>query len=159
MVRTGKFFAVLALFCAGAANLPAQSIYATLTGLVSDPSGALIVQATVHLRNEGSGSLRETVTNGQGYYTFASVPVGTYELTVATAGFETYKETGVALGGGEKRNINVTLKVGAATETVSVTGTSDQLAPVDSGKSPQLWASSNWITSFRWAATRLSTSK
>jgi Carboxypeptidase regulatory-like domain len=134
MVRTGKFFAGLALFCAAAANLPAQSIYATLTGLVSDPSGALIVQAKVQLRNEGSGSLRETVTNGQGYYTFASVPVGTYELTVATAGFETYKETGVALGGGEKRNINVTLKVGAATETVSVTGTSDQLAPVDSGE-------------------------
>ncbi len=134
MVRTGKFFAALALFCAAAANLPAQSIYATLTGLVSDPSGALVVQATVHLRNESSGSLRETVTNGQGYYTFASVPVGTYEMTVEMAGFETYKEVGIGLGGGEKRNINVTLKVGAATETVSVTGTSDQIAPVDSGE-------------------------
>ena len=117
MVFSRKFPAALALLCAAAINLPAQSIYATLTGVVSDPSGALVVQATVQLRNEGSGSLRETVTNSQGYYTFASVPVGTYELTVEATGFETYKETGVALGGGEKRNINVTLKVGAATET------------------------------------------
>jgi Carboxypeptidase regulatory-like domain len=126
--------AAFALLCAMAANLPAQSIYATLTGVVSDPSDALVAQATVRLRDQQSGSLRETVTNGQGYYTFASVPVGTYELTVEMSGFEAYKESGIALGGGEKRNVNVTLKVGSATETVSVTSTADLLTPVDSGE-------------------------
>ena len=62
-----------------------------------------------------SGSLRDTVTNSDGYFTFASVPVGdfTYELTVEAKGFATYKASGIALGGGEKRNMNVTLKVGA----------------------------------------------
>jgi hypothetical protein len=134
MVRPTQFPAVFALLCAFAANLPAQSIYATLTGVVSDPSQGLVVQATVRLRDEGSGSLRETVTNSQGYYTFASVPVGSYELTVAMAGFENYRETGIALGGGEKRNVNVNLKVGSATETVVVTGTSDLLTTVDSGE-------------------------
>jgi hypothetical protein len=134
MVRPTQFPAVFALLCAFAANLPAQSIYATLTGVVSDPSQGLVAQATVRLRDEGSSSLRETATNSQGYYTFASVPVGTYELTVGMAGFETYKESGIALGGGEKRNVNVNLKVGSATETVMVTGTSDLLVPVDSGE-------------------------
>ncbi|MGD0771837.1 MAG: carboxypeptidase-like regulatory domain-containing protein [Candidatus Solibacter sp.] len=134
MIRPPKFLLAVALFGALAANLPAQSIYATLTGVVSDPSQGLVAQATVRLRDEGSGSLRDTTTNSQGYYTFASVPVGTYELTIAIAGFETYKESGVALGGGEKRNVNVTLKVGSATETVMVTGTADLLAPVDSGE-------------------------
>jgi len=134
MVRTRIFLAAFVLFCAIAANLPAQSIYATLTGVVSDPSQGLVVQATVRLRDEGSGSLRDTVTNSQGYYTFASVPVGTYELTVEMAGFETYRESHIALGGGEKRNVNVTLKVGSATETVMVSGTSDLLVPVDSGE-------------------------
>src|SRR5450756_1378173 len=134
MIRPTQFPAVFALLCAFAANLPAQSIYATLTGVVSDPSQGLVVQATVRLRDEGSGSLRETTTNSQGYYTFASVPVGRYELTVVITGFETYKESGIALGGGEKRNVNVGLKVGSTTETVMVTGSSDLLATVDSGE-------------------------
>ena len=69
-----------------------------------------------------------------GYYTFASVPVGTYELTVTMAGFETSKESGIALGGGEKRNVNVGLKIGSATETVMVSGTADLLTTVDSGE-------------------------
>ena len=134
VVRPMKFLAAFALFCAFAASLSGQSIYATLTGVVTDPSQALVAQATVRLRDQGSGSMRDTVTNREGYYTFASVPVGTYELTVEIAGFETYKEPGIALGGGEKRNVNVTLKVGSTTESVVVEGTADVLAPVDSGE-------------------------
>jgi carboxypeptidase family protein len=44
-----------------------QSIFATLTGVVSDPSGAVVPNANVHLRNESTGSLRDTVSNGDGY--------------------------------------------------------------------------------------------
>ena len=134
MIRPKQFLAVFALLCFFAAILPAQSIYATLTGVVSDPSQGLVAQATVRLRDEGSGSLRDTTTNSQGYFTFASVPVGTYELSVTMAGFENSKESGIALGGGEKRNVNVTLKIGSATETVQVTGTADLLAAIDSGE-------------------------
>ena len=50
---------------------------------------------------------RETVTNNEGYFTFASVPVGTYDLTVEAKGFTSSKVTGIALGGGEKRNVDV----------------------------------------------------
>src|SRR5512137_1539952 len=96
-----KVLAALVLVCAVVANLPAQSLYGTLTGVVSDPAQALVVQATVRLRDERSGSMRETVTNTQGYFTFASVPVGSYELTVTAPGFDTYRETSIALGGGE----------------------------------------------------------
>ena len=105
-----------------------------MNGVVSDPSEGLVVQATVKLRDVQSNSLRETVTNSQGYYTFASVAVGTYELTVELSGFATYKETGIALGGGERRNINVTLKVGSTADTVVVTGTTEMLVPTDSGE-------------------------
>ncbi len=134
MVRTMKCLAGLALFLVMATSLPAQSIYATLTGVVSDPSQGLVVGATVRIRNEQSGSARETVTNREGYYSFVSVAVGTYELSVEASGFGAYKESGIALGGGEKRNINVTLKVGATTESVVVTGTPESLVPVDSGE-------------------------
>lgn len=137
-IRVSKVFAALAFLSMMAAELQAQSIYATLTGVVSDPTQALVGSATVKLRDQESGSLRDTVTNSQGYYTFASVPVGTYELTVEAAGFQTYQQSGIALAGGEKRNVNVTLQVGNKTETVIVTGTAEDLVPVDSGEKSAL---------------------
>ena len=117
-----------------AANLPAQGIYATLTGVVSDPSQAVVAKAKATLTDARSGSTRETVTNNEGYFTFASVPVGTYDLTVEAKGFTSSKITGIALGGGEKRNVDVGLQVGTTNQTVEITGNVDQLAPVDSGE-------------------------
>src|SRR5260370_1323411 len=116
------------------AKLSAQGIYVTLTGVVSDPSQAVVAKAKVTLRDVQSGSQRETISNNEGYFTFASVPVGTYDLNVEAKGFNSSKIAGIALGGGEKRNVDLTLKVGTTSETVEITGTVDQLAPVDSGE-------------------------
>ena len=58
--------------------LLAQGIFATLTGVVSDPTGAVVPNAKIVLTDAVSGSARDTVADGDGYYTFASVPVGTY---------------------------------------------------------------------------------
>ena len=116
------------------ANLSAQGIYATLTGVVSDPSQAVVAKAKVTLKDTQSGSQRDTVSNNEGYFTFASVPVGTYDLSIEAKGFSSSKLSGIALGGGEKRNVDITLKVGTTSETVEVAGTADQLAPVDSGE-------------------------
>jgi hypothetical protein len=117
-------------------SLTAQSIYGTLTGVVSDPASAVVPNATVKLKNELSGSLRESTTNAEGFFTFAGVPVGnfTYELTVESKGFVSYKATGITLSGGERRNINVELRVGATTEVVEVTGVATSIVPVDSGE-------------------------
>jgi len=134
VVLPAVFVSVLTFLPSG--SLHAQSIYATLTGVVYDPAQAVVPDASVKLKNEQSGSLRDTTTNGEGYFTFASVGVGdfTYELTVEAKGFVTYKASGIALNGGEKRNINVALKVGATSEVVEVTGTSTSIVPVDSGE-------------------------
>ena len=102
------------------ATLWSQGIFATLTGVVSDPAGAVVANAKVILRNAESGDERNSVTDSQGYYTFASVPVGTYDLTVEAPGFQGFKVSGIGLGGGEKRNINASLQVGATTQTVEV---------------------------------------
>jgi hypothetical protein len=135
--KTMSVLGRLLITCALAGPLAyGQSIFATLTGVVSDPSGAVVPSAKVQLRNEGTASLRDTVTNTDGYFTFASLAVGdfTYELSVEATGFTTYKASGIALGGGEKRNINVTLKVGPTTQTVEVQAGVEQLATVDSGE-------------------------
>ncbi len=112
----------------------AQAIFATLTGIVTDSSGAVVANAKVTLRDVGSGSERTSVTDSQGFYTFASVPVGTYDLTIGAPGFQSYRATGIALGGGERRNVNASLTVGSTNQTIEVTGTADILTPVDSGE-------------------------
>jgi hypothetical protein len=125
---------VCALLLALSAIASAQSIFGTLSGIVSDPSGAVIAGAQVKLRNQQSGSTRETVSNTEGVFTFVSLPPAIYELNVVAAGFETYKARDIELGGGDRLNSNVMLKVGNTSNVVEVSAVSDVLAPVDSGE-------------------------
>src|ERR1700722_7911040 len=133
MRRSRRFLVGIVFFALGCMNLPAQSIYGTLTGIVSDPSGAIIAKAGLKLRDEQSGSQRDTIANGDGYYTFVSIPPGKYQLIVAAPGFEAYKENGIEILGGDKINVNVSVKVGNTANTSEVTATAD-LAAVDSGE-------------------------
>ena len=133
--KLNKFFLLgLAVATLLTTALWAQAIFATLTGVVTDSSGAVVPNANITLRNADSGDVRQTVTNNQGYYTFASVAAATYDVTVEASGFQNFKVSGVALGGGEKRNVNATLQVGNTNQTIEVTGGADIIAPVDSGE-------------------------
>jgi len=112
----------------------AQSITATLTGLVSDATEAVVPNAKVTITNATSGDVRRTITNSDGYFTFASMPSGTYKVTVEAPGFIPYELTDIQFTGAEKRNVNVVLKVGATSEKVEVSSAVDLVAPVDSGE-------------------------
>ncbi len=112
----------------------AQSIYATLSGTVSDPTQAVIPDVKVVLKNSASGDIRNTVTNSEGFYMFAGVPVGRYEVTFEGSGFQAYKVQNVALGSAERRDLSVSLKLGETTQTVEVSGVADILVPVSSGE-------------------------
>jgi hypothetical protein len=134
-IRALVGFALAAIL---ATNVAAQGIYATLTGLVVDQSHAVVVGAKVTLKDTQSGSQRDTITNSDGYFTFASAPVGSYQLTIEAKGFETYKVDGIVLNGGDKRNVDAQLTVGTTSQTVEVTGAADAVAPVDSGEKTDL---------------------
>ena len=121
-----------------ATSLTAQGIYATLTGVVTDQSSAVIPQAKVTLKDSQSGSQRDTVSNSDGYFTFASVPASSYELAVEAKGFVTFKVTGIDLAGGANRTIDAKLAVGTTSEAVEVTGEVDKVAPVDSAEKTNL---------------------
>jgi len=122
------------LFVLGAASLLGQALFATLTGVVTDPSGAVVAGAKVTLVDADSGSSRDTVTDNQGYYTFASVAVGRYTVTIQAPGFQNVKLTDINLGGGEKRNANASLVLGNTNQTVEVKGAADMVTPEDSGE-------------------------
>src|SRR5262245_5445071 len=116
MPRGVSLLCSIALIFAGAYSVRAQVISATLTGVVTDASEAVVPNAKVTITNTLSGDVRRTTTNTEGYYTFASLPAGTYKVTVEAAGFVSHEVTDVQFTGAERRNVNVVLKVGAATE-------------------------------------------
>jgi Carboxypeptidase regulatory-like domain len=99
-----------------------QNITASLTGTVTDPSGAVVSGASVTLHNDDTNSDVITVqTNSNGEYTASELPLGTYTMTVAGPGFKKFIARGVTLHVGELRTLNVKLAVGSVSEEVTVT--------------------------------------
>jgi hypothetical protein len=116
-------------------SLYAQNTTGTLTGSVADPSGAVIPGATVVMKNQLSGDERRTVTNNDGFFSISGVQVGDYSVLITAQGFEKFKQTNIHFDAGDSRTLpNIALKVGASTDTVTVTGEAEQLTPVDSGE-------------------------
>ncbi len=97
-----------------------QRTSGSISGQVTDASGAAIPNATVTLVNKSLGTDRTTTSNGQGEYTFDDVQVGTYEVDVAAAGFRTYAETGVIVNVATATRTDAHLAAGGANETVTV---------------------------------------
>jgi len=117
----------------------AQTTTATLTGTVFDASGAVVADAAVSLKNQASGDLRTTTSNGEGYFTFAAVPPATYSVTVEKEGFKAWEAKGIVLNSADKRNvIGIKLEPGARNETVVVEAADTQITPVDSGEKSTL---------------------
>lgn len=131
---------LMALLFLGAGNLAAQSVNGTLTGTVTDSSGAVIPGATVVLRNvAAAGDERRTVTNNDGFFSINAVPPGDYSVSVEAKGFEMLERTGVHFDAGDRRNLSdLTMQIGKATETVTVTGAAETITPVDSGEKSEV---------------------
>lgn len=93
---------------------------ATLTGRITDPSGAVVPQAAVTARSIDTGVPTSTETTGEGYYTLPALLPGRYEVTITKSGFVPVKQTGLELTVQQIARLDVTLKVGAVAETIEV---------------------------------------
>src|SRR5919197_1981944 len=98
----------------------AQVSTSTITGLVTDPSGAVVSGAKVSALNEGTGVTYQVNSTSAGSYTFSSVVPGKYTITVSKPGFRSFTSTGNVLTVGVPLVVDVQLQVGAASETVEV---------------------------------------
>jgi Carboxypeptidase regulatory-like domain len=127
------FLALVALLCT--AN-PAwgQDVTASITGTVSDPSGAAVVGATVTAKSVERGITYTAETNESGIYRIAPLPVGSYELKVEKQGFSSAAYPAFVLTLNQVARIDVALKVGQVTQIVEVTGA----APVLKTESTQV---------------------
>ncbi|MGB7848860.1 MAG: carboxypeptidase regulatory-like domain-containing protein, partial [Candidatus Acidiferrum sp.] len=113
--------ALVFLFC-GANAVFAQEVTATITGTVTDPSGAAIVGANVTARSVERGIVYSAVSNESGIYRIPQLPVGNYDLKIEKAGFQTAMYPSFALVLNQVARIDVGLKVGQVSQTIEVTG-------------------------------------
>src|ERR1700733_11937666 len=95
---------------------------ASITGTVTDSSGAAIANAQVTVISTEHGITRTTATNNSGDYLFAALPIGSYNLSVSETGFKKYEAQGIILRVAEKARVNVQLEVGAINAEVIVQG-------------------------------------
>jgi hypothetical protein len=125
----GGFAILLALLMSNAPWLHAQLAVttATLSGTVSDPSGAVVPQATVKLTSKQQGISRVFTSDAGGRYSFTQLPPSNYTLSIQANGFEAYQQTGIILDAGQSATQNVALVVGAATQQILVNAQASQL--------------------------------
>ena len=133
MLLTRQYFLPVALLLSAVASF-GQSTTGTLTGTVTDASGAVVPKANITLTNAESGDVRKTVSNSDGYYAIAAVPAGSYALMVDAAGFQKYEQKGVVFNGSDHRNIDAILQVGTASQAVEVSTNAESVVPVDTGE-------------------------
>jgi hypothetical protein len=98
----------------------AQSDRGTITGTVSDATGAVIPGAMIEAKNAGSGATYQAGTSETGNFTLAQLPVGTYEVSATLPGFKRFVRSNIIVGVAQTVRVDVALEVGQAGEQVSV---------------------------------------
>jgi len=112
-------FASLFLVSSGAS---AQEFRATIGGTVSDPTGGVIPGASIDVLEKSTGTVSHTVSDAAGQYLVPFLLPGNYTVTVKASGFENLTRTGITLQAQEHPIVDLALKVGTASQTVTVTG-------------------------------------
>jgi hypothetical protein len=107
----------------------AQSTYGTVTGSITDPSGAAVADAQVTLTNLGTSEKRTQTTGNDGLYSFVNLFPGKYKIDVEKAGFKHTSRTDIVVEVQQSYRIDLTMQVGAVTQTVEVTGETPLLTP------------------------------
>jgi hypothetical protein len=133
MSRRSKSFRVLIL----AMSCCVQSLFLTavlaqttagiINGTVRDASGAIVPDAEVTATNLDTSVKNTAKSNGNGDFTLAALPVGSYSVTVSKAGFNNFQVESVFLGGAQTRTVNAVMSVGTVTSQVSVEGNATQI--------------------------------
>jgi len=116
-------YSVLVLLLAGILSIPAvgQSLVSgDIAGTITDPSGAVVPNATVTLKNNGTGQTQTSTTNSSGAYRFSLLPPAQYTVSASASGFQNVQKP-VTVAVGQATQLNLQLAVGGSNQTVEVT--------------------------------------
>src|SRR5579864_5085798 len=118
-------YAVVLLSLLATAFIPTasgQTTFGTITGTVTDPTGALIPSVPVTVTNDDTGVTRKASTGANGVYTIVDLQPGTYKLHAEAAGFVPVDRTGLALYANRVVNVDLQLSLGTSTTAVQMSG-------------------------------------
>ena len=107
--------------------LRGQTALATITGTVNDPTGAVVANAPISVKNLENGQVFTAASSATGNYTVSQLPIGDYDLTVTVPGFKTYSHTKFHLAAAQVMREDIGLAVGNTTESVTVSAESSLL--------------------------------
>jgi hypothetical protein len=113
---------IAVLMIAPSVHVRAQEAGGTIVGTVTDPSGAAVASANVAIKNTATGVERSVSTNSDGLYVAPNLVPGNYEIQVTATGFSSTFVNEIVLTVGDRREINITLKIGQASDKVTVEG-------------------------------------
>ncbi|HEY2930811.1 MAG TPA: TonB-dependent receptor [Acidobacteriota bacterium] len=124
------------LYC----NVPVfgQAFTATLSGVVTDPQGALIPGVMVRVQNQATQDMRSTTSTDDGRYVLSQLLPGTYDVTAELPGFKTFKQVGFTLRANQSAELNISLQIGEVRETVQVTSKPVMLDTLSANQSSTL---------------------
>jgi hypothetical protein len=120
-------FALLITIWTGAIPARAQTNYGSIVGTVTDPTGAVIADATVQLKNTQTNGTQNAVTGSAGNFSFVNLLPDTYDLTVTKSGFQSVTQSGINVQVGGAARADITLTVGSASQTITVTAAQAEL--------------------------------
>lgn len=130
LCRGGLFLSVILLaLCVSAAR--GQSGEASIQGTITDPSGAVVPDATVTAVNTNTNTSTPTKTTGAGFYVITPLTAGHYEITVAAKGFKKLTQQNITVNALETVTVNLTLNVGTQTQSVTITAAPPMLNTAD----------------------------
>src|SRR5579871_4029841 len=109
-----------AIICGPISQIHAQNITGMITGMIHDPTGAVVPNATVKVVNIGTSASFTSVSDSSGEYVLRTIPIGDYRIEVQANGFKKYEAGGIRLQVDEIARLNVTLVVGSIGESITV---------------------------------------
>ena len=119
---------VLALLLGFAGHAVAQNYQTTLTGTITDTTGATVQNAKITIVNNGTNATRETMTSGAGSYNVGNLPIGSYTLTASAPNFLTEQINNIVLVVGQTRTLDVKLNIGSVAQEIQVQDTAPALS-------------------------------
>src|SRR5215831_17423277 len=129
---------VICFMIVGALTVNGQTIFGRISGTVRDNQGGVVPNANVTITDATTNLVRTATTDEDGFYTATNLPVGTYTVLVARAGFKKAEQRGVVLVADARLTEDITLEVGQVSETVQVTTDTGEVVNTTSGEVARL---------------------
>ncbi|MBK9313034.1 MAG: carboxypeptidase regulatory-like domain-containing protein [Acidobacteria bacterium] len=132
---------VSVILLGGTSAMAQTATSATMRGTIRDQNGAVVSGGNVTVTNSRTGATRTAKSNSEGFYVITTLDPGSYTVTVEASGFKQLSQTEVTLSPSETRGLDYTLEIGQASETVTISGTIEEIKTETGEKSNTITAS------------------